>query len=199
MPSNTPEYSRTHHQMNKKLFIICECGKRVSKPNLCSHLTTKCHTDFLFIKNGGVVEPIEEDTLIDCIHCGCLGILKSKMDLHLISVKCKKTTKLIKSIQHINTDEIDRDIQNMLLSSIEPTCKIVKPKDVVISYTKHFNENTQINTENWVYDDGSTGEKISYFLEERQIYTRTYMDGFKNVSDYRRCNQWQPSIYVIPP
>lgn len=90
MPSNTPEYSRTHHEMNKKLFIICECGKRVSKPNLCSHLTTKWHTEFLFIKNGGVVEPIEEDIKVNCIHCG-FSVFQSKMDLHLISVKCKKS------------------------------------------------------------------------------------------------------------
>ena len=51
-----------------------------------------------------------------------------------------------------------------------------------INKTREFNSETQVNTETWDYIDGSKGIKISYWNENRSIYTRTYMNGNREVT-----------------
>lgn len=95
MPSNTPEYSRIHYQYNKRIFTNCACGRKVSNPNLKKHLSSVFHTNFI----NGIVQPSilnafteADNEFIECGNCG-LNVMKSKMDLHLITVKCKNTKK----------------------------------------------------------------------------------------------------------
>lgn len=115
MPSNTTEYAKLHYLHNKRMITDCGCGSKYSKPNEKKHFATKRHTDFI---NGVVKEPIqpiipEEDIEVACVNCGHF-VSKSKMDLHLISVKCKKTVKLINNLQFNDIDALDKYIQDKL-------------------------------------------------------------------------------------
>lgn len=55
--------------------------------------------------------------------------------------------------------------------------------DDYINKTREFNSETQVNTETWDYIDGSKGVKISYWNENRSIYTRTNLLGIKRITE----------------